>query len=143
MDRQDHCDQTRQRVRKRKICKDSAGLGAGQKGGSEVSIHVGALHQLSLECIQPHEMLVECLSASTTMATATRVNNEAHSAPERNLHLHKLNRRQEYEKKSRNTSWLRSWFVVQINDGTMPTNGKKANAGGEASPFAVPLLCSR
>ena len=64
MDGQDHRDQTRQSVRKREICKDSAGLGAGQKGGSEVSIHVGALHQFSLECIQPHEMLVERLSAN-------------------------------------------------------------------------------
>jgi hypothetical protein len=64
LDRQDHRDQTRQRVRKREICKDSAGLGAGQKGRSEVSIHVGVLHQFSLECFQPHEMLVERLSAN-------------------------------------------------------------------------------
>ena len=77
------------------------------------------------------------------MATAIIIDNETHSVSERDLHLHKLNRRQEYEKKRRNTSWLRSWFVVQINEGTTPTNGMKANAKSRSIAFAVPLLCSR
>jgi hypothetical protein len=64
LDRENHRDQARQCVRKREIRKYSAGLRAGQKGGAEVSIHISALHQLSLECVQPHEMLVERLSAN-------------------------------------------------------------------------------